>query len=123
MNTLNEIRTAVHIQRSNKKGWSFDAHNAMANITASGYASTPQQALQEALKVFNAPAEAKNSTYYDAPVDWDISITLIFDSEEKAWSYELFKLEGLTPKSIAFGFAPSPEKALEAVLNIIVQDK
>ena len=123
MTTLNKTTTAVHIQHSNKKGWSYDAHNAYYNATASGYASTPQQALKEALKVVTAPAEARNSTYYDAPVDADLSVSFMYRPEEKTWSYELFQLEGLTPESVAFGFASTPEAALETILQLLSQMK
>lgn len=121
MTTLNKTKTAVHIQYSNKKGWSYDAHNLNSKATASGYASTPQQALQEALKVITNPDEAKVIRYHDSPVDWDLSITLIHSTEEKAWSYELYRQLGLTPESIAFGFQPTPEQALETALQLLDQ--
>lgn len=121
MTTLNKTKIAVHIQYSNKKGWSFDAHNANAEAKASGYASTPQQALQEALKVVTAPTEAKVIRYHDSPVDWELSITLIHSPAEKTWSYELYRQVGLNPESVAFGFQPTAEQALETVLQLISQ--
>ena len=115
----------IYIQHTNKKGWSFDAFGDDETPYGSGYRSSPQAALQSALKLAEDPSSFKEPDYYDEPAEWDISILITNNAPDLVqgqWSYDvLVEFTPFKEERVSYSKADTPEDALTAALDAISQ--